>query len=177
LAENSAYKSVFEYALKTYSTDKFDTYMHRTDSEKVFIRNLSNFSILEGFDKAATYAKNSAYINFPKSSLEDGQGDAFRHSFWSAEMTSVGGSQKALEFGTAHEDGQGNPFYKKSMDLYNNSFGVNFAVAHPNLSRAEQEQMLKTLSSDALIIDIDVLYPNTRNETVLTSDRTIQDAT
>lgn len=63
---------------------------------------------------------------FPKS-LHNGRGDAFRHCYWSARMTSDLGASEALGFGDRNEDFDGNPVLEKNMDLRNNTIGRDLA--------------------------------------------------
>jgi len=54
----------------------------------------------------------------------NGQGDAFRHCFWSAILCREIGYNNALRYTSAHEDFPENPPEEKAMDLHNNSVGL-----------------------------------------------------
>ena len=72
---------------------------------------------------------------YPSWSFEDGRGDAFRHSFWSALMTRDLGLANAKYVGDQHENLQGgNDPDRKAMDLHNNHLGRQIALKRPKAS-------------------------------------------
>jgi hypothetical protein len=79
----------------------------------------------------ADTALQAAQENFPSGSLHNGNGDAFRHCYWSGRMSIDMGRWVAKGFGDRHEDFPGNPANEKNMDLFNNGVGYsNAANAH-----------------------------------------------
>ncbi len=87
-------------------------------------------------------AKNTAAQQFP-GSTHDGHGDAFRHAYWNALMTQKFGEQWTREFATGHEKGGGTNPHREAMDLYNNELGRKVALANPNASPKELEDLVK----------------------------------
>lgn len=76
----------------------------------------------------------------------DGHQDAFRHAYWSAQLTREFGEEWARAFTTAHEAVPANRPTPEAMDLYNNAVGISIARENPNASQAE----LATLVKDAI---------------------------
>lgn len=54
----------------------------------------------------------------------NGQGDAFRHCYWSAMLCRDIGFTGAMRFTSAHEEFDRNPLREKAMDLHNNAVGL-----------------------------------------------------
>jgi len=78
----------------------------------------------------AQMAKNEASNRYPVESLHNGNGDAFRHCFWSCEMAKQFGQKCAKAVGENHEtadDRNGQPKYEHDMDTANNAFGRSLA--------------------------------------------------
>lgn len=63
---------------------------------------------------------------------EDNHNDAFRHAFWSANLTRRYGEDWTKKYLIAHERRAGQPPQREAMDLYNNSLGVKIARENPN---------------------------------------------
>ncbi len=91
--------------------------------------------------------------------LLNSPGDAFRHAYWNALLTREFGEDFAMDFTTAHEtqyvdterfsDAREQSF----MDLHNNQVGINIALANPNASNAEfQELVMDALVSGKLYV-------------------------
>lgn len=60
--------------------------------------------------------------------LHNGNGDAFRHTLWNFGMAKDVGRDFAKKWSDAHEYGKpNNPALEKSMDLHNNSIGLDLA--------------------------------------------------
>jgi hypothetical protein len=70
----------------------------------------------------ATAATTQAQILFP-TSLHNGAGDAFRHCYWSAQMTIHLGRDAAKTFGELHEVDPLQPAVEAQMDLRNDNAG------------------------------------------------------
>ncbi len=78
---------------------------------------------------AVNYAKANYYPNY----LANKNGDAFRHALWNFGMTKDVGSNFAKTWGDAHEYGStSQPAIQRSMDLYNNSFGILLGLQNAN---------------------------------------------
>ncbi len=82
----------------------------------------------------------------------DGQNDAFRHAYWSAELTREFGAEWATQFTTAHEAIPGNPGIREAMDLYNNSIGIAIAEANPNASSSELADLVAEAVNDGDLV-------------------------
>jgi RHS repeat-associated protein len=85
-------------------------------------------------------------INNP-GGVTDGQGDAFRHTYWNALNAADIGSTEAADFATLHELGEtsgaidpNSPYYDPiavQMDLHNNYIGRRIADANPDATETE----------------------------------------
>ncbi len=90
--------------------------------------------------------------------LLNSPGDAFRHAYWNGLITSKFGEDFARAFTTAHEtqyDPQHFPDAREQsfMDLHNNEVGIRIAVAHPNSSNVElQDLVMDALVSGQLVV-------------------------
>ena len=78
----------------------------------------------------ATKRTNALY----KNGLHNGNGDAFRHTYWNAEMATMlagygssfnpsNGKTNAKRWADAHEENKNQPANEKQMDLFNNNVG------------------------------------------------------
>ncbi|MFJ8478389.1 DUF6973 domain-containing protein [Kitasatospora sp. NPDC094011] len=101
----------------------------------------SHINICDNASDHADAAADAAKRNFPRESLHNGQGDAFRHCYWNARMTIDMGVNTAKGFGDRHEEG-GGPEDEKRMDLYNNAqgrwFGEYYNKNYSNISKQER---------------------------------------
>lgn len=84
-------------------------------------------TIKENADKALAEAQR----RYAGAGLHNGNGDAFRHCYWSALLARDIGPENALTFTTAHEAYSGNPAGEREMDLHNNAVGVGIGRASP----------------------------------------------
>ena len=66
----------------------------------------------------------------------NGNGDAFRHCYWSSLLARDITPEKALQFTTAHEAYWGNPAGEKAMDLHNNGVGIGIGRSYGGASDA-----------------------------------------
>lgn len=106
------------------------------------------FTIREDANKALLEAQR----RFTGPGLHNGPGDAFRHCYWSALLARDIGHENALEFTTAHEAWSGNPPRERSMDLNNNSVGVDIGTNNSEASDSELSQLCNdALNSGRLI--------------------------
>lgn len=83
---------------------------------------------------ASKLAEERTYALF-QNGIHNGNGDAFRHAYWNAEMATMlagygtgfnvnNGKASAKLWADAHENGSaGQPSLEKQMDLYNNDVG------------------------------------------------------
>ncbi|MFJ8658479.1 DNRLRE domain-containing protein [Streptomyces sp. NPDC093795] len=70
---------------------------------------------------SATVARDQAERWYPRLTLYQGTGDAFRHCYWNARMEIRMSTDDTYEFATRHEsDSSGND---KKMDMFNNAVG------------------------------------------------------
>lgn len=104
-----------------------------TPAEKIYLAlHPHHIGIIrENADKALAEAQSL----FP-SSVHNGDGDAFRHCFWSALLGRDIGQSNAIEFTTAHEGYSGNPAGERAMDLHNNAVGAKIGGASPGATDA-----------------------------------------
>ncbi|MBF6179581.1 DUF6973 domain-containing protein [Nocardia otitidiscaviarum] len=91
---------------------------------------------LQEFYDIKTQATNTAQEVFPDS-VNDGQGDAFRHAYWNALMTTHFSEEFAARYATAHEYSGGQPSHREAMDLHNNDLGRRIAVENPGATPEE----------------------------------------
>jgi len=100
-----------------------------TPAEKVFLATHPHLilTIKEDADKASA----EAYRRFRGPGLHNGNGDAFRHCFWSALLARDIGKPNAQAFTTAHEAYSDNPAGERAMDLHNNAAGIKIGVLFP----------------------------------------------
>lgn len=80
--------------------------------------------------------------------------NSFQHSYWNVLMVKYIGYNRAQDFATAHEAFDGNPWIHKSMDLFNNESGRNFANGISGLfwkSDNTLATMTNTLVTDGLL--------------------------
>jgi len=66
------------------------------------------------------------------SGLHNGNGDAFRHVLWNYGMVINVGYSFAKQWSDAHEYGYNGPQIEKTMDLHNNSIGLQLGKSYPN---------------------------------------------
>ncbi|OIJ40934.1 DUF6973 domain-containing protein [Massilia timonae] len=90
-------------------------------SEKVYLMMYPEHATL--IDEAARTATDETKRLFGRHD-HNGQGDAFRHCFWSAILCREIGYNNALRYTSAHEDFPENPPEEKAMDLHNNAVGL-----------------------------------------------------
>ena len=62
--------------------------------------------------------------------LHNGNGDAFRHSYWNCLSSYLTTTSYAKKFSDAHEAGTSNPALEHTMDYYNNQKGRDFYTAN-----------------------------------------------
>ena len=92
-----------------------------TPSEKIFL--LLHPHLIGTIKEDADKALSEAATRYP-GSLHNGEGDAFRHCYWSAMLTRDIGEHNALKYLSAHEDFADNPAGEKTMDMHNNHQGI-----------------------------------------------------
>ncbi len=98
-------------------------------AEAKFCANPLHSSSCAKAKAAATDASNQASKKFPRSTLYQGRGDAFRHCYWSARMTIDMGAKEAQGFGDRHEAYSSGK--DKQMDLNNNATGRTIGSKYP----------------------------------------------
>jgi len=128
----------------------YDQYGRLSDAERSFIWS-HPFAAMD-FREAADKALNQAAATYPRETLHNGTGDAFRHCYWNALMTREQGADLAREFANAHETG-GGPAIEGRMDLHNNAVGRRIGAAHTNASDGElAAYCVAALDNDELLI-------------------------
>lgn len=97
-------------------------------------------------DEASTLAEE----RFPKETLLDGRGDAFRHCTWAAFITLDLGADKAKEFTNRHEEGEDHDAKDVQMDLSNNATGIE--VGKSSSSKDEAANKCEKLANDNKLV-------------------------
>jgi hypothetical protein len=69
--------------------------------------------------------------------MHNGRGDALKHCYLSALLTSHFNEKFALDFMTAHEEVPGNPVLEMGMDLHNNGIGRAIARNHQDIDDSQ----------------------------------------
>lgn len=112
-----------------------EKYNHLNPAEKLAlsIRPLAIGTVQDDAEKALAEAKK----RFPAASLHNGEGDAFRHCYWSALMARDIGFSSTKSITDAHEDFDGNPPDEKEMDLHNNLRGIVIGISNKKASDKE----------------------------------------
>lgn len=129
-------------------SEKYDK-LNTSEKYALGLRPLVVGAVKDQAEKALAEAQR----RFPPSSLHNGEGDAFRHCYWSALMTRDIGVLNTLAITNAHEDFPGNPEDEKKMDLHNNAQGIMVGVAHKKASDEELADLcVKLLRSGRLIV-------------------------
>ena len=106
-----------------------------TPAEKLYLITHPHhiFTIKENADKALAEARS----RYPGAQLHNGNGDAFRHCYWSALLGRDIGADNAKTFTTAHEGYSANPEGERAMDLHNNGVGIGIGAANSSSTDAE----------------------------------------
>lgn len=103
------------------SASIYEQYDRLTDAEVRYLAlNPHHAKIIMGSEKLAS---DETKRIFGRNGRND-KTDAFRHRFWSAILARDLGFLNAKKFTDAHEDFEENPKSEKSMDLHNNSIGL-----------------------------------------------------
>ncbi|MDE5055219.1 hypothetical protein NDK25_23680 [Niallia taxi] len=104
------------------------------------------------YGTTAILAKNESEKYYGKSQLYQGNGDAFRHSFWNAIMVpyfggSTNGPQhgynRAKEWANAHE--QNSTGIDLEMDLMNNEIGRYYAITNYTKTNAQYSSAMRSM--------------------------------
>lgn len=114
----------------------YEQYERLTTWEKVSL-GLRPFAV-PSVNECATKAMAEAARRFPRHTLHNGEGDAFRHAYWSALMTREIGFLNTKAITDSHEESDTNPPDEKAMDLHNNLQGMVIAIKN---RRATDEQL------------------------------------
>lgn len=92
--------------------------LNSSELEMVILHPIAAITVYNDAQAASTTAQN-IYVS---STLYQGNGDAFRHAYWNALMTSHLNSSLAYDFATANEAATPDGI-DKTMDLNNNAKG------------------------------------------------------
>lgn len=112
------------------NTQLRDYYLGLNKQEQAFFKK--HWDLLPGAFAAKTEAELQILVYFINGNSNDGNNaNAFKHALWSALNTSIMGPQLAEELGIAHES-EGPFNTNQTMDLFNNSFGINTCLNRPN---------------------------------------------
>lgn len=101
----------------------------------------------------AKTARDRAEDLYVREALHNGNGDAFRHAYWNAQMKVGVGESWADRWGTAHEKGStGQPLIEETMDLHNNSVGRSLGNdGEQTVLGAVRQASCKIISSGRLV--------------------------
>jgi hypothetical protein len=112
--------------------DYEDKYDRLTTWEKISL-GLRPFAI-PAVNECANKALREAAKRFPKPTLHNGRGDAFRHAYWSALMTREIGFLNTKAITDSHEEGPGIDPAEREMDLHNNLQGMVIGIRNRGAS-------------------------------------------
>lgn len=87
---------------------------------------------------------------FPGRPRHNTEVDAFRHAWWSYQVTQELSPEKAKEFGDAHEVSRPGPDSERTMDLYNNYIGRFLALDPKNKGRPAEDVIVEALNNGLL---------------------------
>ncbi|MFE4456656.1 DUF6973 domain-containing protein [Nocardia tengchongensis] len=104
--------------------------------------NIQGPTALKDFYDIKNQAADTAKELFPDS-VNDGQGDAFRHTYWNALMSDRFGEGFAKTYATGHEGAPGQPSHREAMDLFNNNLGRTIAEENPGASADQLKDKVK----------------------------------
>jgi hypothetical protein len=145
------------------------------ESEVTSLRSLGAINLPEA--RAATnLAFETERTFFGSDSNQNGNADAFRHSFWAGTLARRLGEQWATSYTRNHERGNPNEVIAKLMefmDLWNNDLGIRLARQNPNVSDLEFARIIydsilagygvRLVGGDKRIEQVDRAYVNTLN--------------
>jgi Domain of unknown function (DUF6973) len=94
-------------------------------------------------------ALDTAATLFPDS-VHNGQGDAFRHAYWSTLMTRDEGETMAHAFANLHERINDNLVLEMTMDLHNNAVGRSIALTPEAGGQSLEMRIVGALNSGKL---------------------------
>lgn len=92
---------------------------------------------------------------FDGAGVTDGHADAFRHTYWNAQLTQRFGEDWTEEFATAHEGAPHGHETPVAMDLHNNEVGRRIAVENPGASQEELREITEQAVRDGETVVID----------------------
>ncbi len=101
-----------------------------TPAEKWFL--LTHPHLISTIKEDADKASAESQRRYSGQGLHNGNGDAFRHCFWSALLSRDIGPDNARAFTTAHENYSDNPAGERAMDLHNNNVGIQIGQTFSN---------------------------------------------
>lgn len=121
------------------------------EEKKLLKKYPSQAALVYTASNLATKRTNALY----KNGLHNGNGDAFRHTYWNSEMATMlagygssfnltNGKANAKRWADAHETGAKNqPALEKSMDLHNNNIGRSLVSKKMSSKTLELESLKK----------------------------------
>jgi hypothetical protein len=124
-----------------------------TSQEAEILDNMNMYELYQ-MNNAAEFARQTA-VSRVGTGLEDGHGDAIRHSLWNAGMTQEFGVEFAETYANAHEALSGNHADREAMDLYNNEVGRRIALENPDASQEELADLMMVALEEGELIVID----------------------
>ena len=122
---NTAFTSNgFKFDMSSLNSISLNDYRSRmTEAEKKIFDHLTPGQQLTYLWNANSALKLSK-AGFPESTLNTGNGDAFRHAYFTAINSKDLGVKLARDLGAAHETGTKNSSLETKMDLFNNEVGI-----------------------------------------------------
>ncbi|EAU82850.1 secreted protein [Coprinopsis cinerea okayama7 len=106
----------------------------------------------------AEVASSAAARLFPRDTLHNGRGDAFRHCYWNARMVIDIGATKAKEIADNHEIYSDGPNEEKLMDYANNDTGRRIGGiaygANKNAKYTYVEDLCRTFAINGLLVTL-----------------------
>ncbi|MEU5696486.1 hypothetical protein [Actinosynnema sp. NPDC020468] len=106
------------------------------------------------FKDLSEHAITEAADRYPDEPRVDDRGDAFRHTYWNALMSSAFGDRFATAYGTAHEQNAGDPV-AQAMDLHNNEVGRQIARENPGVDEGTLAEAVRQAVEGGRTVEID----------------------
>ncbi|WP_406233222.1 DUF6973 domain-containing protein [Nocardia sp. NBC_01009] len=113
-----------------------------TEAEAAMLEQLSLGDKIR-FYNIKTEAEETAESLFPNENTQDNHTDAYRHAYWNALMTQEFGEDWTKEYTSKHEGRPDNAAVREAMDLYNNEIGRKIALANPDASQEQLQDLVK----------------------------------
>jgi hypothetical protein len=120
-----------------------------TPAEKWFL--ITHPHLIDDISELADIALAESRRRFPGAGQHNGNGDAFRHCYWSALLARDIGASNARDFTTAHEAYSDNPPGERAMDLHNNGIGIGLGTGSSETNEQLSNRCAAELTAGTLL--------------------------